>query len=66
VSLGLTVARQRTLSRSGTARAFRLDLVDGRTLKGRLFPRLPCQRAHGVADPHGERGACRTPVTEGR
>src|SRR5262249_57967946 len=37
-SLGLAVRRAIRLSRHGAAPAFRLDLEDGRTLKGRVFP----------------------------
>ena len=37
-SLGFPVVGQRALSRLGAARAFRLDLRDGGTVKGRIFP----------------------------
>ncbi len=37
-SIGLSVSRVTPLSRTGAARVFRLDLDDGRTVKGRIFP----------------------------
>jgi aminoglycoside phosphotransferase (APT) family kinase protein len=36
-SLGFPVVRQRALSRRGAAHAFRLDLLDGESVKGRIF-----------------------------
>jgi len=37
-SVGLSISQATPLSRTGAARAFRLDLRDGRTVKGRIFP----------------------------
>jgi thiamine kinase-like enzyme len=60
-SLGLSVSRVTPLSRTGAARVFRLDLDDGRTVKGRIFPTafwaarvqrlLETRRAHSLPRP---------------
>ena len=60
-SFGFPVVRQHSLSRLGAARAFRLDLRDGGTVKGRIFPTarwaarierfLSLPRAEGLPSP---------------